>query len=120
MPSKERTQILDHWEIDQKIRRMAHEIYEDHYKEKSLVVVGVKDQGVIVAKRLVEELRAISSLEIEVLELDMHKDQPLKHDIHLSGDLSGLKNKVVFVVDDVLNSGRTLIYGVRFLLLSSI
>ncbi|MFM1931738.1 MAG: hypothetical protein RL226_1041, partial [Bacteroidota bacterium] len=116
MPTKERTQILDHWEIEQKIRRMAHEIFEDHYKEKNLVVVGVKSQGVILAQKLVDELRSISSLELDVLVLDLHKDKPLDHEMHLSGELESLRGKVVLLVDDVLNSGRTLIYGVRYLL----
>jgi pyrimidine operon attenuation protein / uracil phosphoribosyltransferase len=114
--STERTRILNERQIDQKITRMANQILENHYKSKKLFFVGIRKQGVPVAQRLIDELKLISDIEIELLEIELIKDKPLSEEVILSGDLKTLKNQVVIVVDDVLNSGRTLMYAVGYLL----
>jgi pyrimidine operon attenuation protein/uracil phosphoribosyltransferase len=92
--------VLTEKQIKQKIQRIAHEIYENHYQEKELVIVGIKDRGLIMAERLKELIDSISEIKTTLYSID----------------LAGLKNKAVIVVDDVLNSGRTLIHVVKFLL----
>lgn len=117
--STERTRILNERQIDQKITRMANQILENHYKSKKLFVVGIRKQGVPVAQRLVDELKAISNLEVSLLEIELMKDNPLSQEIQFDGDLKALKNQAIIVVDDVLNSGRTLMYAVAHLLEAS-
>lgn len=111
-----RTVVMDHTKVKQVITRIAHQIYENNFEEKSLVIIGIKGQGYILAERLLKELKAISPQPIALYEMDINKDKPLKHDVAVDYEESTLKNKAVFLVDDVLNSGRTLIYAVRYAL----
>lgn len=113
--SEARTCILNTKQIDQKIMRMAHEIYERHYKSGALIIVGIKGEGAVLAQKLSNILREISPLEITEMELSLDKKNPLKTAV-LNGEFSALKSKRIIVVDDVLNSGRTLIYAVSYLL----
>jgi pyrimidine operon attenuation protein/uracil phosphoribosyltransferase len=114
--TEEKVLILNHKQIDQKITRIAHEIYEYNYKEKELVIIGIYKQGFILAEKLAALLKEISPLEIHLQKLTMDKKKPIKGDYSLDGDTNQLKGKVVILVDDVLNSGRTLIHATRFLL----
>lgn len=111
-----RTRILDSWSIEQMTRRIAHQIFENHYREKELVLVGVSGLGNDIASLLEKELKAISSLSLVRYEIALDKKNPLRGERSFSGELSDLKNKTVFLVDDVLNSGRTLSYAVSHLL----
>lgn len=116
METAERTRILDQWEVEHKIRRIAHQILEENYKEKSIVMVGVTGVGADVARELHKEFTSISDIESVFYELTLQKDKPLQGEMTFSGELKDLRNKVVFLVDDVLNSGRTLIFAARHLL----
>lgn len=114
--SKERALILNARQIDQKLTRMAHEIHENHYKEKELILVGIEGRGSDMAKRLQKRLSAVCEIQITLETVSLNKDKPLSSDILFSGDLKTLKGKYVVLIDDVINSGRTLIYASRFLL----
>lgn len=108
--------VLNEKQIHQKIQRIAHEIYENHYKEKELVIVGIKDSGLIMAERLTKLIEEISEIKVSLHSIELHKDKPIENPIVFSGDQNSLKNKAVIIVDDVLNSGRTLIHVVKYLL----
>ena len=114
--TKEPTLILNSKQISQKIIRMAHEIHENHYKEKELVLIGIEGRGVQLATRLSKLLSEISGLTIHQEEIKLNKDKPLSEPMRYSGDLKTLKGKSVILIDDVLNSGKTLIYASRFIL----
>lgn len=110
---KTKTLILTKQQVEQKLNRMAHEIYEYHCDDKELVIIGIADRGTILAKRLKKILDKISDLKIELIDFQIDKKNP-----NQSTDLSqhSLKNKVVLLVDDVLNTGKTLIYSVKYIL----
>lgn len=110
-----RTLILDQDQIDKKVNRIAHHIYEIHYKQKEITIIGIVDRGFELAKKISKVLSDISPLEIKLHRLTVDKDKPLS-DVEFSGDFSELKGKVVVLVDDVLNSGRTLIHATRIIL----
>jgi len=112
----ERTLLLNDQQISRKITRIAHQIYEDHYQAKELVVVGVTGKGQLIAERIAALIKEISTLKVHVHELTLQKDAPLASPIVFSGTTKDTKGKVVILVDDVLNSGRTLIYGAKYLL----
>lgn len=112
----ERTLLLNDQQISRKITRIAHQIYEDHYQAKELVVVGVTGKGQLIAERIANLIKEISTLKVHVHELTLQKDAPLSSPIVFSGTNKDTKGKVVILVDDVLNSGRTLIYGAKYLL----
>ncbi|MBM3402593.1 MAG: phosphoribosyltransferase [Bacteroidetes bacterium] len=102
--------ILNKTQIKQKIDRMAYQILEDNLSEKEVVLAGIIDQGYIIAKRLKKVLESISEIRVILMKIEIEKDSShfeAKTDI----DINLVKNKVVILVDDVLNSGRTLAYG---------
>lgn len=102
--------ILNKTQIKQKIDRMAYQILEDNLNEKEVVLAGIIDQGYIIAKRLKKVLESISDIGVILMKIEIEKDSShleAKTDI----DINLVKNKVVILVDDVLNSGRTLAYG---------
>ncbi|MFN9393604.1 MAG: phosphoribosyltransferase family protein [Flavobacteriales bacterium] len=114
--TKERTLILDATQIEQKIVRMAHEIHERNYLEKELYIVGVAVDGNELARRLAAHLSELGRTKILLREVTLDKQRPNAATTTYSDQLSELSNKAVVLVDDVLNSGRTLIYASRILL----
>ncbi|MDH5380712.1 MAG: phosphoribosyltransferase family protein [Cyclobacteriaceae bacterium] len=105
--------ILNSKEIDRKISRMAYEIYESNFKEQALVIAGINGQGYILAGLLANQLMAISSIQADLMEINLDKNKPHLSKVELSGKKEEVIGKSVIVVDDVLNTGRTLIYSLR-------
>lgn len=107
--------ILDHQSVKHKIKRIAYQIYESNVDEKELFLAGIAENGFQLAEKLEKELQEISSLRIRVGKLHIDKKHPLNK-IKANFTLEEVKDKSVVLVDDVLNSGTTLIYGVRYFL----
>lgn len=107
------TKILDSKRIGQKVNRMAFQIFEDNFDEKEILMVGIDGNGYKLAERLAEAVRRISPIKVTLIRLKIDKENPIRYEITLPFEEAYLKGKVVILVDDVLNSGRTLIYGVR-------
>nr|WP_202922631.1 phosphoribosyltransferase family protein [Flavobacterium sp. SaA2.13] len=107
--------ILTQQEIEHKTTRMAYQIYETFADEKEVVLAGIASNGYIFAQRLAAVLEKISDLKIILCEVKINKQQPLD-DVHTSLTQEEYTNKALVLVDDVLNSGTTLIYGVKHFL----
>jgi pyrimidine operon attenuation protein/uracil phosphoribosyltransferase len=114
--NKDRVQIMDYVQIGQKLKRMAHEILENHYREKEVVIVGIDGRGKKMAALLSKELEAIAPFVLVKEEIALDKEKPLSSPVSYTGDVKALKGKAIILIDDVLNSGKTLIYASRFLL----
>lgn len=114
MPTKKL--ILNNEEILQKINRIAYQIYEDNYTEKEIVLVGISKKGYLFAEKLATQLNAIASFKVDLVKITINKEKPLEKEPVLDTDKAILDNKVVILVDDVLNTGKALIYGVKYLL----
>ena len=102
--------ILDKFQIIQKIRRIAYEIYEQNYVEEGLVLAGIDDMGYNMSELIRDELEKISELPCHLVRIDIDKDASRQPSVQLS-HIPKLKDLAVIIVDDVLNSGRTLIYA---------
>lgn len=102
--------ILNHTQIQQKINRMAHQILEDNFDEKEIIVAGVVERGYRLALRIVAVLSKISDIKITVARIELDKDST-KLESAIDIPISYCENKVIILVDDVLNSGKTLAYG---------
>jgi pyrimidine operon attenuation protein/uracil phosphoribosyltransferase len=102
--------ILDKKQIDQKINRIAYQILEDNLDEKEIVLAGIWDRGYKLALRLQKVLQEIASFNVILLRIDLEK-QHTKLVAKTDLQESDWKNKVIILVDDVLNSGKTLAYG---------
>jgi pyrimidine operon attenuation protein / uracil phosphoribosyltransferase len=107
--------ILNHQEIQHKTKRIAYQIYETFVDEKSIVVAGISKNGYVFANKIAVALSEISDLEIVLCEVFIDKQNP-NSEIKTSLLKSQYENKGLVLVDDVLNSGTTLIYGVKHFL----
>lgn len=101
-------EILGAQAIAHKVQRLAWELYDRHSKAEQLYVVGIQGNGYWLAQQLVGKLNAISDIKIELMELALDKSDPKPADMQI--DLPS--NAHVALVDDVLNSGRTLLWAV--------
>jgi pyrimidine operon attenuation protein / uracil phosphoribosyltransferase len=107
--------ILNQQEIDFKIKRIAYQIYETFIDEKEIVIAGIQGNGVIFANKIAAALKEIASLNVVLCEVNIDKKTP-SNQITTSIIKEAYQNKGLVLVDDVLNSGTTLIYGVRHFL----
>lgn len=107
--------ILNHQEIQNKIRRIAYQIYESNVDENSLILAGIQENGFILAEQLKKQLDAISEIETTLCKVLINKKNPLEA-VTTSLEPAEYQHKSVVLVDDVLNSGSTLIYGVKHFL----
>lgn len=104
--------ILTNQEIEHKIKRIAYQIYETFVDEEEIVIAGIATNGFTFAKKIASVLETISSLKVSLCEVQINKLNP-GTPIHTSLPKEQYANKGLVLVDDVLNSGTTLIYAVR-------
>ena len=76
-----RTKVLEQHQIEQKIIRMAWEVYEQNFNETEIVIAGIQSQGYILAQRISNHLKEISSIEINLIKLEIDKKNPLSKEI---------------------------------------
>lgn len=102
--------LLNQYQIAQKINRIAYQILEDNLDEKEIVLAGIWDRGFKFALRLKTVLAQIADFKVTILRIDIEKQNSK---LVAKTDLpeTEWKNKVIILVDDVLNSGKTLAYG---------
>lgn len=109
-------QILTHQQIQHKTKRIAYQIYEGNVEEKEIIIAGIEGGGLNFAKKISKILRKITQAEITLCKVQMNKSNPLDSGVSTSLSIEDYTNKSVVLVDDVLNSGTTLIYGVHHFL----
>lgn len=112
----EGTLILNRQQIDQKLERMVHEVHEVCFKEPEIIICGIEGNGTTIANYIAEKLKEISEINPLVCKIIIDKRNPIENDSSLDISDSEYKNKTVIVVDDVSNSGKTLMYGIRHFL----
>lgn len=110
--SETMTLVLNHRQITQKITRMAYEIYERNASEEMLYIAGISGMGKKLADYLAKSLQEISPIQTKVIEIQLDKGDINRDGAQLSESVD-LKNHSVIIVDDVLNTGRTLIYALK-------
>ncbi|WP_108425733.1 phosphoribosyltransferase family protein [Flagellimonas amoyensis] len=111
-----KNRILTHEQIQHIVKRIAYQIYETNVDEKMIVVAGINGGGVNFAKKIVAMLKKITDAEIVLCKMDMDKKDPLKSGVSTSIPEETYTDKSIVLVDDVLNSGTTLIYGTHHFL----
>ncbi|MBT6808165.1 MAG: phosphoribosyltransferase [Flavobacteriales bacterium] len=110
---KDASKILDKKQLQQKVNRLAWQVYERNYTQKEIVIVGIEKRGVVLSKRLANVISDISDLKVSSATISLDKDNPYSSEIIFSLDSKKIENKVVILVDDVLNSGKTLMYATK-------
>lgn len=111
----QKTIILNNEQIRHKTKRIAYQIYESNINENEVVLAGIKENGFIFAKRIKDELIKISPIKVTLCEVVINKRKP-RDPISTSLPAADYKNKSLVLVDDVLNSGTTLIYAAKLFL----
>ena len=96
--------------IDKKIKRMALQVAEQNIEEPELIIAGILGNGEKVATCLIKEIKSISQLKITELTISLDKKNPVEVKMDKVIDLSG---KVIILVDDVANTGRTLLFALK-------
>ncbi len=107
--------ILDHNAIEHKIRRIAFQIYESNVNESKVIIAGIDSNGYLLAEKLRDTLKHISDIEPILCKVTVNKQKPWQP-ISTCLTPEEYTNASIVLVDDVLNSGTTLIYGVKHFL----
>lgn len=107
--------ILTRQEIEHKIKRIAFQIYETFADEEEVVIAGIASNGYTFAEKIGVQLESISGLKVTLCEVRINKQNPLDR-VETSLPPEAYTNKCLVLADDVLNSGTTLIYGVKHFL----
>jgi pyrimidine operon attenuation protein/uracil phosphoribosyltransferase len=102
--------ILNQQQIQQKIDRIAYQILEDNFDETELLIAGMLPRGNYLAARLKKVLDEIAPFKSKLLTIDLDRNSTSLN-AKIDFDLVECNNKVVILVDDVLNSGKALAYG---------
>lgn len=102
--------ILDQSVAEKKLRRMALEILESNPGEEPLILAGIRESGSVVARNIQQMIAEISPVQTQLLTITLDKREP--REIALS-EQPDFNNKVIIVVDDVANSGKTLLYALK-------
>ena len=111
-----RSKILSEQDINQKVKRLAWQLYENNVSEKEIIVVGISERGLILAKQLVVIIQQISKIRTQLAHLEIDKDNPYNKQVTLNLEEKEYTERVVILVDDVLNSGKTLMYAAKHFL----
>ena len=114
--TKSSSLILDNESVNKKIDRITHQIIEENFNEKELIIIGISKNGFLLAEKITKLLNQLNkSLKVELTELHINKNNPLKDSIEIKPNLS-CENKKVILIDDVLNSGRTLMHAAAYVI----
>ena len=107
--------ILTQQQIQQITKRIAYQIYETFVDETEIVIAGIANSGYTFAQKISDEVSKFSDIKVVLGKVEVNKQNPLQE---IKTDLSkaDYENKAIVLVDDVMNSGATLVYGVKYFL----
>lgn len=105
--------ILTEQQLAITIKRLAHQIVENHVNLDNTVLIGLQPRGVFVSDQIVDEIRRmLPGREVLYGKLDItfYRDD-IRKELHLANHTEisfGIENKNVVLIDDVLHTGRTI------------
>ncbi|MGZ8559187.1 MAG: phosphoribosyltransferase family protein [Chitinophagaceae bacterium] len=102
--------ILNQQVAEKKIRRMALEIIENNLDETELILVGIRESGSVVARIIQRMITEIADIKTELISISLDKRLPKVITLSQTFDFN---NKVIIIIDDVANSGKTLLYALK-------
>ena len=111
----DKNKILDYHLVKKKIRRISLQIIESNSIDDEIIIAGIENNGYLIAKKIYNEIKKISDKKIQLCNIKIDKKNPRK-EITVSLVEEQYENKSVVIVDDVLNSGSTLMYAVKYFL----
>ena len=108
--------ILNHQQIQQKITRLGHELLENCFEENKIFIGGIQGNGYELAKKIAIIISKNSDISVNHFEIKINKAEPWKEQVKLTIDEDQLKKGFIILVDDVINSGKTMQYALVKLL----
>jgi len=105
-----RKYILDEKTVAKKLERMALEIIENNLEEQELILVGIRDNGSVIARTIQVHLERLSAIKTRLVHISLNKRHPEKIELNEEIDFSG---KAIILIDDVANSGKTMLYALQ-------
>lgn len=102
--------ILDAATAEKKMRRMAFEILEMNSNASELILVGIRDNGFVLAERIASLLAEISQVAVKTIGLSLDKRSPDTITLSETMDFNG---RSILLIDDVSNSGKTMLYALK-------
>ena len=106
----EKKYILSKEVVEKKLRRMAYEILENNIDETEIILAGIRESGSVVARVIQKMFGEISPIKTDLITITLDKKQPTEVSLSKTFDFN---NKVIIVIDDVSNSGKTLLYALK-------
>lgn len=110
---KEKTLLLNNKQIEQKLNRLAFQIYEDNSEANELVIAGIVQSGYEIATKIAAILKTIAPFQIIVTEVKFVKHGKFDQKVEIGLAKENLNDKIVILVDDVLNSGKTMLNAMK-------
>ena len=111
----ERKYVLTKEVAEQKLQRLALEIAEQlDGDDAEIIIIGIRNSGKVVADKIGVLLRPLLTVPIKIISVVLNKVTP--KEVFLSEPNIDFNNKNVIVADDVVNSGKTLLFALRPLL----
>ena len=107
--------IINDNKIRSKLKRISYQILETNLQNSVIVIAGIESNGYLIAKELKKTLNKLSNIEVIICKVKIDKKNPRKP-IETSISKDEYSNKSIVLVDDVLNSGSTLVYAVKHFL----
>ena len=109
----EKKYVLTGETADKKLRRMALQVAEQNCDADKLILIGIKDNGLVIAHKIRAYLQGVFSGQVSVVELALNKKKPMLVNLDPAMDFNG---KSILLIDDVANSGKTMLYALKPLL----
>ena len=105
--------ILSHHQVELTIKRLAHQVLENHIQLEDTVIIGLQPRGIFLSDRIVEEMKQLlnpnlvkyGQLDITFYRDDIHKQIHTANKTTIPFSIDGKK---VVLIDDVLWTGRTI------------
>ncbi|MEL6867202.1 MAG: phosphoribosyltransferase family protein [Bacteroidota bacterium] len=108
--------LLNHRQIQQKITRLAFQILEHNYEESEIILAGINNNGMSFAQLLYDQLVELTKSTIRLTRIRLSPADPLSSEVNIEMPIEEIEGKVIIIVDDVANTGRTIFYATKPLL----
>ena len=108
--------VLDSNDIINKIRRISFEIIEKNIDEKEIYLIGVLPNGKYLSKIINSNIKENSGIKVNLHFIDIDKKNLSVKEISFESATDKIKNKVIVLIDDVMNSASTLMYSINEIL----
>lgn len=105
--------ILSKEQLALTIKRLAHQILENHPSLEDTVIIGLQPRGIFLSDRIVQELEKLvpaTAIQYGKLDITFYRDD-VRKSLHIASNTDipfSIENKNVILVDDVLYTGRTI------------